>query len=254
MTRTNTVSLVWHKALAELRAESSRAYIGILWWIVEPVLYMLTFYFVFAVGFRAGGPGFVPFLLTGLVPWKWFAASIQTGSNVIVANVGLITQVYFHKGLLVATLLTASSIKFAIILALLFAFLILSGTPLDHHVLALVPIILVQLALTSAITAFTASVVPFFPEFKLIIENALIIMFFTSGIFFDIRELPEDIQGILYFNPMVTIIGSYRDVLLNSAWPDFRGLTVVLAEASLFMVWGAHRLNRYDRRFAKVIN
>jgi lipopolysaccharide transport system permease protein len=215
---------------------------------------MLAFYLVFAVGFRAGGPGFVPFLLCGIVPWKWFAASIQTGSNTIFANRGLITQVYFHKGLLVATSLTASSIKFAIILTLLLAFIILSGTALDHHILGLIPIILIQFALIASITAFTASIVPFLPEFKLIIENGLLIMFFTSGIFFDIRELPEEVQQILSFNPMVTIIDSYRDVLLNSTWPDTQALIVVLAEASIFMAWGVYRLNRYDRHFAKIIN
>jgi lipopolysaccharide transport system permease protein len=253
-TRTNTFSLVWHKALAELKAESSRGYIGILWWVIEPILYMLAFYFVFAVGFRSGGPGFVPFLLCGIVPWKWFAASIQTGSNTIFANRGLITQVYFHKGLLVATSLTASSIKFAIILTLLLAFIILSGTALDYHILALIPIILIQFVLIASITAFAASIVPFLPEFKLIIENGLLIMFFTSGIFFDIRELPEEVQQILSFNPMVTIIDGYRDVLLNSTWPDTQALIVVLAEASIFMAWGVYRLNRYDRHFAKIIN
>ena len=254
MTRTNTFSLVWHKALAELKAESSRAYIGILWWVIEPILYMLAFYFVFAFGLRTGGPGFVPFLLCGIVPWKWFAASIQTGSKTIVANRGLITQVYFHKGLLVATSLTASSIKFAIVLTLLLVYLILSGTALDHHILGLIPVILIQLVLIAAITTFAASIVPFIPDFKLIIENGLLMLFFMSGIFFDIRELPEDVQQILSLNPMVTIIGGYRDALLNSTWPDIRALIVVLAEASIFMVWGVYRLNRYDRHFAKVIN
>jgi lipopolysaccharide transport system permease protein len=254
MTRINALSLVWHKALAELKAESSRAYIGILWWIIEPILYMGAFYFVFSVGLRAGGAEFAPFLLCGIVPWKWFAASIQTGSNVIVANRSLISQIYFHKGLLVATSLTASSIKFAIILTLLLTFLILNGTGLDHHVLGLVPIILVQLALITGITMFTSSVVPFIPDFKLVVENGLLMLFFMSGIFFDIRELPEDVQEILYLNPMVTIIGGYRDVLLNSTWPDTQALMIVLAVAGLFFFWGARRLNRYDRRFAKVIS
>jgi lipopolysaccharide transport system permease protein len=254
MARTNTFSLVWHKALADLKAESSRAYIGILWWVIEPILYMLAFYFVFAVGFRAGGPGFVAFLLSGIVPWKWFAASIQTGSNVILANRGLIAQVYFHKGLLVATSLTASSIKFAIILSLLLIFLLLNGTTLDHHVWGLVPIILVQLALIAGVTTLAASIVPFLEDFKLIIDNGLIILFFMSGIFFDIQELPADVQGILSLNPMVTIIGGYRDALLHSAWPDIQALAIVLAEAGLLMTWGTLRLNRHDRRFAKVIN
>jgi lipopolysaccharide transport system permease protein len=88
MTRTNTYSLVWQKAIAELTAESSRAYIGIPWWIVEPILYMFAFYFIFAVGFRQGGPELVPFLLCGIVPWKWVPASVQTGPRSSLRTVG----------------------------------------------------------------------------------------------------------------------------------------------------------------------
>jgi len=254
MTRTNAANLIWHKALAELKAESSRAYVGILWWVIEPVLYMFAFYLVFSVGFRVGGPGFVPFLLCGLVPWKWFAASIQTGSNTIVANRGLINQIYFHKRLLVATSIVASTIKFTVVLTLLLLFLGLSGVTLDHHLVGLIPIIVVQLALIAGITGVAASIVPFIPDFKLLIDNGLIIMFFMSGIFFDISERPERIQEVLSLNPMVPIIGAYRNVLLHASWPDFEALAVVLAEAAVLLILATRVLSRYDRQFAKVIN
>jgi lipopolysaccharide transport system permease protein len=160
------------------------------------------------------------------------------GAKVIIANRGLITQVYFHKGLFVAKSLTASCIKFAIVLALLLTCLLITATPFGYTLLALVPIIFVQLALIAGMTAVAASIVPFVPEFKLIIDNGLIILFFMSGIFFDVNQLP---QNIFYLNPMVTIIGAYRDVLLNGGWPDARGLGVVAAVGALLLYYGTRR-------------
>ena len=62
--------LIIQKAIADLISEARRGYIGILWWIIEPIIYMLVFYIIFVVVFDRGGEDRVAFLLTGLVIWK----------------------------------------------------------------------------------------------------------------------------------------------------------------------------------------
>ncbi|MBL4567407.1 MAG: ABC transporter permease, partial [Porticoccus sp.] len=86
--------------MAELKAESSRSYLGFFWWILEPALYMVAFYIVFALVFQRGGPGFIPFLLCGLVVWKWFGSVVSGSANVILSSSALIRQVYIPKYLL----------------------------------------------------------------------------------------------------------------------------------------------------------
>ena len=51
--------IINYKTYAELKAEAQRYYLGVLWWLIEPVFYMLVFYFVFAVLFRRGTENFV---------------------------------------------------------------------------------------------------------------------------------------------------------------------------------------------------
>ena len=53
------LDIIFYKTWADLRAEASRAYIGFLWWFIEPILYMGTFYVLFGLGLRMGGEGFV---------------------------------------------------------------------------------------------------------------------------------------------------------------------------------------------------
>ena len=77
------LSLVLYKTYAELRAESARTYIGFLWWIIEPIVDMATYYLVFAVLLRNRTEDFVPFLLIGLVSWKWFSVSVTMGADSI---------------------------------------------------------------------------------------------------------------------------------------------------------------------------
>ena len=37
------LELILYKAYADLRVEAARGYLGMLWWVLEPVLYMGAF-------------------------------------------------------------------------------------------------------------------------------------------------------------------------------------------------------------------
>ncbi len=246
--------LIWFRARAELHAEASRAYTGMLWWIIEPVLYMAAFYFIFAVGFRGKNEDFVPFLLCGLVPWKWFSSMIMSGARCITANRALIQQVYLPKIVLLGIALVISTRKFLIILALLLLFLLVYGIPPSTSWFGLPLIMLVQMLLMLAIAGAGAVIMPFFPDIKLIIDNGLLVLFFLSGIFFEISSTTETVQQYLMMNPVAVLINAYRDVLLTGSWPDWGQLMItgILSSVVIALVWMA--LVRFDRVYPKIVS
>lgn len=247
------LELVWYKALAELRAEAARAYLGFLWWIFEPVIYMTTFYFVFSVIFHRGGEDFVPFLLCGLVAWKWFASSVMSSSGTISANAGLMQQVYLPKYLFPAIVLVINSVKYFVVLGLLLGFLLLYGYRPSEAWLALPVIIGVQFLLIAAVAGIVSALVPFVPDFRLILDNVIMLLFFLSGIFFDITTVSEPIRRLLEINPMAVIISAYRTVLLDGNWPEAAGLLISFGESMIGIAIAAYIFRRYDRVYPKVL-
>lgn len=247
------LDLIWYKALAELRAEAARAYLGFLWWIVEPLLYMSAFYIVFGLVYQRGDEDFVPFLLCGLVIWKWFGSTVMSSSNAIAANAGLMQLVYLPKYLFPATVIVVNSLKFALIFGLLFLFLLFYGYKPSGPWLSLPLLIGIQFLLIAAVSGLVSAVVPFVPDLRLILENVLILVFFLSGIFFDIDSAPANLQLYLKINPMAGLIDSYRSVLLEGAWPNASVLAIILA-SSIVGIWIASRvLRHYDRIYPKVL-
>ena len=119
MFRLRYLELIIYKGLADLNSEASRAYIGFVWWVLEPLLYMMAFYIAFGLGLRGGGPHMLFFLLCGLVPWKWFSSTVSNGSHTIQNNVGLMQQIYLPKYIMPWISLVTSGVKFLIILTLL---------------------------------------------------------------------------------------------------------------------------------------
>ena len=127
------LELLFYRASAELKREASRAYLGITWWFIEPLLYMGVFYLVFGLGLRKGGQDFVMYLLCGLITWKWLDSTVRTSSNVIAGSVGLMAQVYLPKIILPGVILVANTYKFLIVFSIFLLFLLSRDIPYTEY-------------------------------------------------------------------------------------------------------------------------
>lgn len=245
--------LILQKTMADLRTEASRGYLGVLWWILEPVMYMGAFYIVFTHIRTRGDENYVMFLLSGLVVWKWFHTTITGGANSLIANAGLMNQVYLPKIIFPLTTVTVNTIKFLIIMILFLFFLLTFTDGISLSWSWLPMIVCVQLLLITAFTCFLSALMPFFPDFNMILQNIMLILFFLSGIFYDISKLPEKIEKALIVNPMASLISMYRNVLLNQKAPDWVVLLYIIL-ASILILWLAVLLlKRYDRLYPKIV-
>lgn len=253
MLRWRYLDLILYKGVADLNTEASRAYIGFVWWVLEPLLYMGAFYVAFGLGLRGGGPGMLFFLLCGLVPWKWFASAVNNGSNTIQSNIGLIQQIYLPKYILPGIVLVTTGIKFLIILALL----LVLATGVHHGPalpwLALPLLIMAEAAFALAVASLAGAIVPLLPDLGLIIDNGLIVMMFLSGIFFNVKTLSPTARTLIEVNPMVAIIGGFRDVLMDHRWPDWSGLGYVFVVSAVIYAVAYGIMRHFDRIYPKVM-
>lgn len=248
------LELIFYRANAELKREASRAYLGMLWWVIEPILYMSVFYIVFGVGLRKGGSDFVVYLLTGLIVWKWLDSTVRTSAGVISSSVGLINQVYLPKIILPCVILIANTYKFFIIFSLYLVFLIfLWKIPVTEYWLSLLPVLFMQFILIFSLSGLAAALVPVLPDLKYLVDYSMTLLFFASGIFFDIRDLTPEIQRVLEYNPMVIFIEAYRDILLYSQHPDWPSVFKVFVIALVLMVFTLFLFKKLDRFYPRVV-
>lgn len=252
MTR-HYLQLIVYKAWADLKVEAARGYLGMLWWILEPILYMGAFYVVFGIALERGGPGFVPYLLTGLVVWKWFASTVKMSANAINTGRGLMAQVYLPKYFFPSVVTLRNSVKFLVSLVLLVGFILVYGIGLEISWISLPVVIGVQLLLIAGTGFLLAAIIPMWPDLMLVVNNGLMLMFFLSGIFFDISRVTGWVGDLLNLNPMVHVINAYRSVLLDGEWPDWSALIVVAGVSAILLWIGLRLLQRYDRLYPRLV-
>lgn len=246
------MEFIWYRALAEIRADVSRGFLGFAWWIIEPVLYMGAFYLIFGVVFQQRGENYVPFLLSGLVAWKWFASSVQNGATSVSRNMPLIYQVYLPKVVFPVIALTISGLKFSFVFAILLVFLLVSGVPVTTAWFTDLPLLLLlQFVLMLGLATTLAAVEPFVPDLKFLIDNGLLLLFFLSGIFFRVDAIPDSLRIYFELNPMAVIIHGYREVLISGQHLQWHAMLPVVLTSLCFLVLGGFLLRRWDRAYAK---
>lgn len=244
--------LILFKTYADLKAESARSYLGLFWWIVEPALYVIALYVLFVKVFDRGGPDFVPFLLCGTITWKWFASGLQGGTTSISAYSGLLQQIYVPKYVFPTVAVLGSTARFIPVFLLLLLFLLVYGTTPTLAWLGILVVIPTHFFFILSLATLVGAITPFFPDIKFAISNGLMLLFFISGVFFNINDVADPLKSYLLLNPMAGLIDEYRNVMLRGAWPNIGRLLKIFLTSGIIGVIALTLLSRLDRKYGKV--
>lgn len=249
-----SLELALYKTTADLKAEAERTYLGVVWWIIDPLLSMAIYYLVFGVFLQRGTEDFVVFLLIGVVMWNWFASTVTNGQTSILRNKNLLQQAPLNKVIFPFIQVLTSLPKFAVGFIILFLFLRGYGMGVSIHYLALPALLFIQLCVIFAFVMPLSAVVPFFPDIGNLVTHLLRLGFYLSGIFFSPEIIPDSYQSIFFLNPLAVLITSYRDVLLYNQWPQMEVRLIVIMLVSLpFTAIGVALIHRFDSTYAKRI-
>lgn len=244
---------IWIRAVSELKADVRTSHLGLAWWVLDPLIYMGVFYLVFAVGLRQGGEGFVPFLLVGLVAWRWFDFSVKKSASSLIDCRGLLSQIYLPKIVVPIVALVANSIRFLIIFSVLLVILLWMGSIQREGLVWLPLLLLSQLAFIVGLSFFLASTVPFVPDIRRLIDYGLSLLFFMSGIFYKIDQANSLMYSLFMCNPMAYFIESHRRAVLYGDSPDLVYLALHVSLAVILFFVGQYFLRRYDKLYPLVI-
>lgn len=196
-------------------------YLGILWAFVQPATMIAIFWFVFQVGFKSMPVDNFPFvlwLMSGMIPWFFFAESLQTATQSILSNSFLVKKVVFRVSLLpMIQIISALIMHLFFILVLLGMFLYYGYSPTIYW-LQIPYYVFCTIILVLGITWMTSSVVVFFRDMGQIITMLVQFGFWLTPIFWSMKILPERFHDIMQYNPAYYIVEGYRDSLIYNTW------------------------------------
>jgi len=251
-------AIIWAMVCRDIKARYAGTLAGLLWSIVNPLMMILVYWFVFAVGFKINPPGGFPFILVflcGLIPWSLFNETLMGSANVVVANQHLVTKTIFPTEILPLVNLIASLITHIIMLVILMIVMLINDVSFSIFNFQFLYYLLALSIFTLGFGWLIAALNVFYRDVGQILAVILNLWFWLTPIVWLLEMVPEKYHFLLNFNPMVYIVTGYKYSFLYSIpfWENPKsGVYFWLVNLMVFLLGGLV-FRRLKPEFAEVL-
>lgn len=245
----------------ELRQKYQGSALGVLWYVVNPLVLMGAYALIFGVLLSVGRtyPDYPVFIFVGLIAWLFFSQSLLAGASSLVDHSSLVSKVRFPRETVPAAVATVQMVPFLAMLAIVAPVVIALRDSFGPALLLVVPVVVCLYAFTLGLALIAAALHAYFRDVQPVLAAALLPMFFVTPIFFEVQKLPglQDhrwLEPLLrWVNPVAPFIDAVRSPLYDGRAPSGATLAYVLAAAALALAAGVRVFRRLEPELAVVL-
>lgn len=253
--------LIAQLAMREVTARYRGTQLGMFWSVINPLLLLAVYTFVFCGIFKAkwstDGPqsyfSFALILFAGLTAFNLFGEIVNRAPTLVLSCPNYVKKVVFPLEILpVISLVTALSTFFASFFVLIAGQIILQGIP--SWTILLFPFTLLPLLLLAlALGWFLSSLGVFIRDIGQSIAFVLQVLIFITPVFYPISSIHGSLRSVLIYNPLTIAVEDFRQVVLFGQIPDYKVLLVATAMSLVLCQLGYAFFMTTKKGFADVI-
>jgi lipopolysaccharide transport system permease protein len=218
--------------------------LGLIWAILNPLLFLAMYTFIFGFIFKSKIPGadttfsFAIWLISGMVPYMAFSEALTSSAGSVVSSSGMVKNVVFKSETLPYAATLTAAVPFVVGMAFLLILLVVDGNYPTRHVFALLPLIILQFAFFGGLGLFLSATTVFIRDILQALSTVIMLSMFFTPIFYPKATLPRIVQKITFFNPLYQITEPYREILLYHRLPDLAGIVYLGLLALILNILG----------------
>ncbi len=243
--------LMWR----DVKVRYKQTVLGIVWVVLQPLMMMLVFAFLFGkmAGIKSDGIPYSLFAYAGLLTWTFFSSAVNAAGNSVVNSSGLITKVYFPRMLVPAAAVGATLVDFAVSFVPLAAMMIFWKVRLTSQLLLLPIFIVMLVVLALGVGMWMAALNTKYRDIRLALPFLLQLWFFASPIIYPSSLVEGKLSWLLALNPMAAIIEGFRVSLYGHRSFDWPAIGYAGVAAILILVYATYNYKRAERSFADLV-
>ena len=243
----------------ELKVKYRGSALGFFWSLLNPILTMLVYTFVFSIIMRFGIKDFAIFLLSALLPFNFLSNSVNYGAGSIISNSSLVSKIYFPREIIPLSIVFANLINFLLELSALFIVLAVMGYKFYMYLYMLPVVILIQIFLVIGVTLLVSALNVFYRDLQHLISIIMMVWFFGTPIIYPLSMVPERFQYVMKANPMTVFSIFYKDMFYyvkhteGFQIPTLKVILFALAVTFFIFFLGYFIFKKLEPKFAEEI-
>ncbi|HYF64145.1 MAG TPA: ABC transporter permease [Herpetosiphonaceae bacterium] len=247
--------LLYFLTWRDIKVRYKQTVLGAAWAIIQPFFTMIVFSIFFGglAKIASDGLPYPIFSYAALVPWTFFATSLNQASNSLVGSANLIKKVYFPRLAVPIATVAAGLVDFALAFAVLLAMMLWYGIAPTINVVFLPLFVLLAVATALGTGLWLSALNVQFRDIRYIIPFLTQFWMFATPVVYPSSLLPEPWRTLYGINPMVGVVEGFRWALLGVGRAPGAILAVSALAALALLGSGALYFRRMEKNFADVV-
>lgn len=255
--------LVWMFLKRNFNSAYKQTVLGPLWFVISPLLSSAMFTLIFGKIANISTDGVPQFLfyLCSNTAWGYFATCLTSTAGTFTGNAGLFGKVYFPRLVVPVTNVIYGLLSFFIHIALLLVLMLVFGLKgyvvEPNAMLALVPLMILQMALLGlGLGIIISSVTTKYRDLSILVGFGMQLWMYATPVVYPVSQvmaLGEKAVKLIMLNPVAPIVNNFRYAFLGCGTMDFTywGISWVVTLIVLFL--GIIVFNRVEKTFMDTV-
>ena len=248
---------LWLLSARDLKVRYSTSALGYLWSILDPLVMSAIYWFVFTQVFQrtVGDEPYIVFLITALLPWVWFNASVSDFTRAFSKDARLVRSTAIPRTIWVNRVVLSKGIEFLCSIPVLALFIVVSQfgedpAQLNWGLLWFPVAVFLQTVLLVGLGLLVAPLCVLWTDLERTTKLILRALFYASPVIYGVANLPAPFDALAAFNPLSGIFALYRVGFFPGEWdPWVIGIGAVMS--FLFLALGIFTFRRLERPMLK---
>lgn len=250
-------SLLYYLTRRNLSARYRGSIWGFVWSIMNPLLMMVVYSFVFRYVFRSSIPGlpYAVYFLTGHLIWNCFRTASFNAATSIIDNLPLVKRLYFPRIVLPLSVICGNVVNYLTTIPILLVFNLALGISPPSTIIFFPVVLILLLCLTTGVGLLAAGIHSFFRDLLQLLDVLFTLWFFMTPVLYPMsflhQSLPPDLLNLYTLNPMVGITLLTHAVFLGQ--PVSISVVIISACGAIgLLAVGLRCFSRLSLRFADI--
>lgn len=245
-------------AVSDFKSRFSGSYLGVFWGVLQPIMTILLFWFVFQVGFKSQPMSNAPFILwlvAGMIPWNFFSDAWMNGNGAFTGYSYIVKKLVFNIDILPLVKILASSIMNIIFNTIIIVVYALYGRMPVLHLIDMLYYSICLTALALGLSMITSTLNVFMKDVGQFLNIAMQFIMWLTPIMWDYNMLSEKWSWFYRWNPLFYVINGYRESLIDGKWffSSFYMMLWFWAITILLNIVGIRLMKKLKPHFADVL-
>lgn len=210
--------MIFRIARYEDKATYQSHYLGLAWQILNPLIQIAIYYFVFGFAMNAksgSNASYIEWMLAGIIPWFFISAVILQGANSIYNKISMVSKMNFPMSILPNITIVSNLTSYFTMMLILLGLFAINGTPITVYWGQYLYYFVAMIAFLYSVTLFNATISVLVRDYYIMLQSVMRVLFYMSGIVWNLETmLPQWLVDLLKLNPIYYVVNGFRETFL----------------------------------------